>query len=187
MAAKLTYVEDSLPGGVTRRLAAAILYVCAACETDAAFGATRLNKTLFEADFLSFRSRGVPITGARYQRLAKGPAPKAMPHIVRELVAEGALHLRKQDFLGRLQHKLIALGNPDLSLFSGEDIAFLDTVIRESWGKTAVEVSDASHRIEWRSRSNGDEIPYEASWLSNERPAESDIDRTTELAAQYGW
>jgi hypothetical protein len=183
----LTYTVNTLPGGAIERLTAAILYVCSACETDAAFGVTRLNKTLFEADFLSFRTRGIPITGARYQRLQRGPAPKAMPHRLREMQEHGVLYVRKQDFLGQLQHKPIALGRPDLSLFSGEDIAILDSVIREADGRTAAEASEASHRIEWRTRQNGDDIPYEAAWLSDEPPTEADVERTRVLAAEHGW
>jgi len=182
----LTYNVD-LPGGAPKRLAEAILYICGKCERDDAFGMVRLNKILFEADFLSFALRGRPITGVRYQRLRQGPAPKAMLPKLRELQADHLLAVQKTDFLGRPQHRPIALRAADLSVFSGEDIAILDQMIEESWGKTAAEVSDASHRIEWKTRTNGDPIPYEAAWLSNDPVTETDIDRTKELAAQYGW
>lgn len=186
MAAQLTYAVD-LPGGAQKRLAEAVLYVSLLCEADPAFGMTRLNKILFEADFLSFRIRATPITGVRYQRLENGPAPKSMPHCLRELQEAGALHIRVGNFFGQVQHKPMALRAADLSHFSGEDIAVLDSVIRDSDGKTATEASNASHRIEWKTRQNGDEIPYEAAWLSDEPVTEADVERTKELAAQYGW
>lgn len=182
----LTFTQK-LRGGAVNRLTEAIVYVCSVCETDPAFGKTRLNKILFEADFFSFAARGVSITGARYQRLEKGPAPKAMPHRLRDLCETGELHIREVDYLGGVQGKPIALRRPNLDAFSGEDIAILDRVIRESWGRTAGDVSHASHRIEWKTRLNGDDIPYEASWLSNEEPTTAEIDRTRELAAQHGW
>jgi hypothetical protein len=187
MSAKLTFAVNDLPGGVVKRLAEAILYVCAFCESDDAFGMTRLNKILFEADFLSFLTRDQPVTGAAYQRLQHGPAPKAMPHRLRELQQEGALHVRETDYLGKIQKKPIALRKPDLSVFNGEDLAVLHKIIQDSWGKSAGEVSDASHRIEWKTRQNGDPIPYEAAWLSNELPTDVEVVRTRQLAAEHGW
>lgn len=182
----LTYNVD-LPGGAPKRLAEAILYVCGACEADQAFGMIRLNKILFEADFLSYRLRGVPITGVKYQRLPMGPAPKAMLPRLRELQDRQELVVRSADFIGRRQQRPIGLRRPDLSVFTAEDIALLDQVIRESWGKTGAEVSEESHRIEWKTRADGDDIPYEAAWLSNEQPTALEVLKTEQLAQQHGW
>ncbi len=186
MSSPLTYNVD-LPGGAPKRLAEAILYVCGACETDAAFGMIRLNKILFEADFLSFSLRGIPITGVRYQRLERGPAPKAMVPRLRDLQERQELVIRSADFIGRPQQRPIALRRADLSVFSGEDVALLDQIIRESWGKTGAEVSEQSHRIAWKTRENGDDIPYEAAWLSNDAPTAKEILKTEQLAIQHGW
>lgn len=182
----LTFNVD-LPGGAPKRLAEAILYVCGACETDAAFGMIRLNKILFEADFLSFALRGVPITGVKYQRLERGPAPKAMLPRLRELQERSDLVIRNADFIGRPQQRPIALRRADLSVFSADDIALLDDVIRGSWGKTGAEVSEQSHRMAWKTRINGDDIPYEAAWLSEAPPTALEILKTEQLAQQYGW
>jgi hypothetical protein len=183
---KLTYNVD-LPGGARKRLAEAILYVSAVCQDDPAFGMTRLNKTLFEADFLSYALRGKPITGVRYQRIRNGPAPKSMLPRLNELQAGGDLVIQPADFLGRPQNRPIAMRTADLGVFSGEDVAILDRVIRESWGKRATEVSAESHRIEWWTRQDGDDIPYEACWLSNAPVSPAEVSRTQALAAEYGW
>src|SRR6266498_2034018 len=60
------------------RLREMILYICAKCADDPAFGATKLNKILWFSDFLAYFQRGVPITGVAYQRLSRGPAPKRL-------------------------------------------------------------------------------------------------------------
>lgn len=182
----LTYTME-LPGGALKRLEEAIIYVCSVCEADTAFGLTRLNKILFEADFRAFHIRGKPITGARYQRIQNGPAPKAMKPRLDALTETHDLKIRTANFLGRTQQRPIALRDPDLSFFTADDIALLDEVIRESWGKTGAEVSHASHRIEWWTRANGDDIPYEASWLSNAPVSDAEAARTQELAASHGW
>jgi len=182
----LTYTVD-LPGGAQKRLAEAILYVCNVCEQDEAFGLTRLNKILFEADFLAFATRGHPITGVRYQRLQNGPAPKAMLPRLDELVERQDLAIKSTDYMGRPQKRPIALREADLSCFSADDIAILSRAIRDSWGKSATNVSNASHRAEWLTRANGDDIPYEAVWLSNAPVSAAEVARTQALAEQHGW
>jgi hypothetical protein len=187
MSGDLTFAFDGLPGGAIARLTEAIIYVSSVCEVDEAFGSTRLNKILFEADFDSFLTRGVPVTGASYQRLQNGPAPKAMPRRIKDLTESGELQIRLTDYLGKPQKKPIPLRRPNLSFFSGEDVAFLHRAIHDSWGKSGRKVSDASHRIEWLTRENGDLIPYEAALLSNEGVTPEEVSRTKELALEHGW
>ena len=45
---------------------------------DPFFGAVKLNKTLFFSDFFGFRQLGRSITGATYQKLSEGPAPRQL-------------------------------------------------------------------------------------------------------------
>jgi len=63
------------------KLAELILYVCHKSEADERFGATKLNKILFYSDFAAYRQLGQPITGADYQNLEEGPAPRKLPPI----------------------------------------------------------------------------------------------------------
>lgn len=184
---KLTFSNETLKGGSTKRLSQAILYVCTMCEQDEGFGATRLNKILFEADFQAFYARGVAVTGARYQRLENGPAPKAMLPCLREMKESGDIAIRERDYFGRPQTRIVPLVQPDLSLFGPDDIAFLSRAIHDSWGKSGTRVSIESHRIEWETRKNGDPIPYEAVWLSNAPVSRFEAERTKELAASFGW
>ena len=53
-----------------------LLYVAHKSERDPSFGATKLNKLLFIADFLSYAKAGKSITGQPYVKLKNGPAPK---------------------------------------------------------------------------------------------------------------
>ena len=66
-----------------------ILYCALKSETHRFFGATKLNKCLFYADFLAYRALGSSITGAEYLALEHGPAP-------RQLVAEREAMVRGQ-------------------------------------------------------------------------------------------
>ena len=58
----------TMPEYDERKLKELILYVADRCEADPTFGAIKLNKTLFYADFLAFASTGKPITGVETKR-----------------------------------------------------------------------------------------------------------------------
>ena len=154
--------------GPDERLKQLILYVSGRCEDDPTFGATKLNKILYFSDFFSYLKRGKPVTGAVYQRLNNGPAPKRLVPLRDELVEGRQLVVMPKKFHDREQLRTIALEAPDLEVFTGDGIALVDEVIRVLWGKTAAEVSELSHDAGWRSAGHQENIPYQAAYLSDE-------------------
>lgn len=165
-----------------------LIYVSKMCRNDPTFGAVKLNKILYYSDFRAFERFGVPITGVRYFKLPLGPAPKALMPIRRQLVEEGAIRLEKVDLGdGVAQHRTIAERNAAMSLFSKDEISLVDDVIKELWGQSARDVSDASHDIRWRAVNMRDTLPYEFAFLSNEPVNDADNQRTSELAKEFGW
>jgi len=146
-----------------------MLYIAKKCEADGRFGATKLNKILFFADFSSYMERGVPITGADYQKLEHGPAPRHLIAARNALVASGAAHEVSRAMLTRSQRRLVATRDPNLSLFSGEEIAIVDRVIDDLRSMTAQEVSDLSHELPaWKLVDVGESIPYYLALISKE-------------------
>lgn len=176
-----------VPRGI-QRFRELIIYVSKKCMEDAHFGATKLNKILYHADFRAFERFGVPLTGVRYVRLPKGPAPRALLPIRNELEREGALRVEKVE-VGpeHTQHRTIALRDPVLSLFTPDEIAVVDEVIADLCNQNASEVSNASHDIRWLTLQNKDPMPYEMAYLSNDPLSQVDRARTRELAAELGW
>src|SRR6266852_5368152 len=61
-----------------KQLGELMLYVAAKCEGLRSFGAVKLNKILFYADFLAYDRLGRSITGAVYQKLRYGTAVKRL-------------------------------------------------------------------------------------------------------------
>ena len=170
-----------------KRLGELMLYVAKRCQFDPNFGGTKLNKILFYSDFCSFGRRGKPITGAEYVKQEFGPIPKRLVPVRQQLEQRKEAAVQKVDFLGREQQRLVALREPDLSLFTGEEIALVDEVIEYLKGKTAKEVSELSHNRIWRVARLGHSIPYEAVFVSDDNPTEGDIERGKELVQQHGW
>lgn len=165
-----------------------IVYISKKSEADSYFGAVKLNKILYHSDFRAFERFGIPLTGMGYFRLPKGPAPKALLPIRRELEAEGAIRLERVTLPnGYVQHRTIALRDPVLEHFTADEIQIVDSVIAELWNQNASEVSDASHDVRWRVLNNQDPMPYEFAFLSNEGVTRDDIERTRQLASEHGW
>ena len=174
---------ERLPGD-RAKLKELIVYISAKCQDDPAFGAVKLNKILFRADFQAYRLRGSPVTGAAYFRLKHGPAPKAMMPVMRELHEDEAVRTQRRMVGAREQKRPIALRPANLKHFSGEDIAIVDSVIDDLWGKPAITVSAESHGIQWQTRGDKEPIPYESAWLSDEPVTADDEDRARELVRE---
>lgn len=170
-----------------KRLGELMLYIAKKSQFDQNFGGTKLNKILFYVDFCSYGRSGKSITGAEYIKQEFGPTPKRLIPVRKRLETRKEAAVQRVDFLGKEQQRLVALRDPDLSIFSGEEIALVDQVIEYLRGKTAKEVSELSHNRAWRVARMGGSIPYEAVFISDENPNERDVERGMELVEQHGW
>ncbi|MDP9409603.1 MAG: Panacea domain-containing protein [Actinomycetota bacterium] len=169
----------------TDKLRELVLYVADKCEDDPTFGAVKLNKILFYADFISFAEYGEPITGVKYKKFQQGPVPTILKRVRAEMEERGEVVVRKKSHYGRIQHRLIPLRQPDFGLLGARDIALVDDVIRMLWNRSAQEVSEISHDRAWRNASEGETIPYEAAFISDEPLTERDVAIAEEMIAEY--
>ena len=150
------------------------LYIAQKSENDPTFGAVKLNKVLYYADFGSYRISGKPITGAKYRKLREGPAPVEFRELDKLPESEDAIIDERVYFTG-LQKRLVCRRDPNLELFKREELDLVLEVIDYFWGKTAREVSDFSHREPgWELSEDGAVIPYETAWLSPEPICQED-------------
>lgn len=176
-----------LQGGQDR-LKHLILYVSDRCATAERFGLIKLNKILWKADFDAFAARGVPVTGRDYQRLPLGPAPKEMKPLHRDMLRTGLIRVERRDFGDDVvEIRTIPLVPIDLSLFSPDDIKFVDAAISYYWDMTGTETSDDSHGVAWNTHNNGEPLPYELARLSDEPLDKRIRDRIVRRARERGW
>ena len=169
------------------RLAELILHIANKCETDPTFGAIKLNKLLWWADFLSYARYGEPITGTEYYRLERGPAPRRLVPVRNNLVASGAAIVREHHRFNKIQKRLVPLREAQYDLFTARQIALIDELIDAYWDKSAREMSEESHGKAWEIARDRQSIPYEAIFLSDDPTYPSDVRRTHELAEEYEW
>jgi hypothetical protein len=169
-----------------RKLAELILYISQKCAHDPDFGATKLNKILYFSDFFAFGNWGEPITGAEYQKLRLGPAPRRLIPVRDQLRQDGALAIQPVKLpSGLVQHRTVNLREPDLSEFKASEIALVDHVISQLFGLNAIQTSELSHQyVGWKTTREYETIPYETIFLSDAPPTESDIRRAKEIMAE---
>lgn len=148
-----------------------ILYISKRSERDDNFGMTKLNKILYYADMTAYARRRQPITGARYQKLDHGPAPRALLPAIDELKRTERAAIQIQEYPSYRRNRVVALKPPDMDLFSGAEVAIVDEVIDWLWDETGTEVSRRSHReIGWQLAKVGEDIPYEVFLIDDEPP-----------------
>jgi hypothetical protein len=176
------------PTDADRSLGELMLYIASRCSDHPKFGATKLNKILFFADFIAFRREGKPITGTSYMKLEHGPAPRRLVPVQERLVDEKAAVIQERVlFSGNKQKRLIPLRAPDLTLFTAPQIELVHQIIESFQHATAEEVSDISHCRMWEAADLNEDIPYEASFISDEKATHVDIARGEALAHEGGW
>ncbi|MDQ4068497.1 MAG: Panacea domain-containing protein [Actinomycetota bacterium] len=158
-ATEVPYRED--------KLAELILYIAEKTADDRSAGATKLNKYLYFADFAAVRRLGRPITGAEYQKLRFGPAPRRLAPVRDRLLRENDARLDERvDALGYTHHRLIPERDPRTDLFTPEELRLVDEVIEALRELSAIEVSELSHReAGWQLVDEGETIPYELAFV----------------------
>jgi len=105
---------------------------------------TKLQKLLFYADFLCYKRYEYQITGLAYIHHHYGPVPANHDLIQWALFTTGAIDVKPFDgpFGGEI---IIALQEPDKSLFNEEEFEVINTVAGYFKDFTATNISDFSH------------------------------------------
>lgn len=169
------------------KLKALTHYICWKCKNPAMLGATKLNKTLWVADLRHYVRTGTSITGERYIKRQYGPVPATILDVVNDLVAEGAIVTRESAYGAFPKRDYIALKEPDISMFSPQEISLVDQAIEFVCRRhTAAEISRKTHDVIWELAEIGEEIPYMAMWatsLGEVTPEDVEWARSLDVAA----
>lgn len=155
-----------------------ILLISEWSQVDPKFGAIKLNKLLFHADFSSFLTYGHPITGQEYFKLPQGPAPRHLKPLTEAMIKKGEFAWQEVLYCGRTQKKPIALRAPDTSKLSGNDVELVKQTIQKFWTMSATEISDQSHIfLGWKVAHLKETIPYATALVSRRSPTEHERKR----------
>lgn len=126
---------------------------------------TKLNKTLWYCDFLHFKETSVSISGAQYLHLQYGPVPNGYDLITGIMQRERLLDKKEivfdaeEDIVGE---KLIALVEPDESMFSEKEIEVMNFVSDTFRDYTATMIKNKLHQEPaYTKNEDGEIISYE--------------------------
>lgn len=166
-----------------KKLAELILYISQKCANDPTFGATKLNKILCFSDFTFYAYNGTGITNVDYQKLPAGPAPRRLLPVRDGMIEAGDLAIQEVPLRsGRTQKRTVNLRAPKLDMFSGAEIAMVDSVIESLREVDAKAVSERSHEmVGWLVTEEGEVIPYNTVYFSNPPLTDWEIYRAQEL------
>lgn len=169
-----------------RKFREMVIYIAEKSRRDPRFGATKLNKILFCADFTAHRELGRSISGAQYRHLSEGPVAAELPSITTKLSAAGEVAISESYAGAFLQKRIIPQRRADLSVFSDAELAIIDKIIGELWSLGAKQVSELSHgEPAWRLTREGETIPYRTAWLSAEPLTNEQIEAGREIAERH--
>lgn len=167
------------------KFAEALLYVAGKLADDPAGGAVKINKALFNADFAHMRAFGQPITGADYQKLPHGPAPRRLVPVRAALIEAGAAEMREELYLGFTVKRLVPTREADVTCLSPTELRMLDQAVEVERRRSGSESSAASHREPgWQMVDENEAIPYETAFLRRPLITETVRRRVAELAAE---
>lgn len=167
--------------------AEALLLVSQLLVDDPAGGAIKVNKILFFADFEHVRQHGRPLTGADYQKLEHGPAPRRLLPVREQLEATGAARVVEEQHQGFRQIRLLPQREPDLTRFSDDELETLRRVATKLRGRSGTSVSEQSHEdVGWQMVGLHESIPYEAAYLRPAVVSERVRQHAHQLAARLG-
>lgn len=153
------------------KFAELLLYVAERLKDDPEGGAVKLNKALWRADTACVRMHGRSITGASYQKLTHGPAPRRLVPVRNALLQRGDAVLKEDWYGGYRQHRLIPIRPADIAVLSEEERAIVDQVVGSIRGKSASQLSAESHNeMGWKMVDYGDTIPISSAYLADETP-----------------
>lgn len=130
-------------------------------------GTVKLNKLLFFADALAYGKLGHSITGAQYIRQAMGPVMADMVKLRKHLVSSHEAHVVEAKVGGRhTEDRLCALRPARTDVFSPDELAIADYVVKEFGSRTGKELSALSHKFAgWHYAKTNEPIPLATIFL----------------------
>lgn len=165
-----------------------LLFVAQRTEQDETAGQTKLHKILYFSDRAHLVRHGSTITDADYRRSPRGPTLRRMLPIIENLEGRGDIKVVERQYFGNIQRRLLVLREPNLSkFFTPEEIATVDSLILQFWGKSAKETSELSHEdAGWLSAEEGEPIFMKMAFIGEPEITDQIREKAERLAKQHG-
>ncbi len=128
-------------------------------------GMTVIYKLFYFIDFDYYEKYEEQLLGLKYIKNHHGPTPVVFKKIIDEMIKNNELEIIKSNFYQYPQAKYLINPNlePDLTIFSGQEIEHVDWELNQRSDYTANYLSELSHKdVPWVGAKEGDFLDYEA-------------------------
>lgn len=163
-----------------------LLYVTSKLKDCPNFGSILLNKILYYIDNIHYLKHGKPISSFSYvkQEMGPTPAPAIFMPLRERLIKAGKLEMEEIERFGKIQKRLVAKKEYDISLFTSLEIELIDMVIDDCKDFTASKISDISHKeLAWQLAKPFETLPFNTYLLTQSEIEEDDINWATDRIA----
>lgn len=163
-----------------------LLYLLEKCGGKPNIGETVLYKLLYFIDFDAYELQGKPITGIQYINLQYGPVPQKEPYgkTIEKMLKDKELEIFSHQYYGKPQKRYIALTDPDISVFSAEELDIIDKAINRLSDMNATQIADFVHGdMPWRMTKDHDAIRYDLAFERKLPYAKRNYEELWETAA----
>jgi transcriptional regulator with XRE-family HTH domain len=122
-------------------------------------GKTKIMKLLYYADYEWIQRQGRGITGDSYLAMHYGPMPRHAEETLKRLQKQNVLKMELSRMGDYSQERYLALRDPDMTLFTREEIDHMDEIAKRFEFWMAKQMSDLTHEDwPWLSTELGEEI-----------------------------
>jgi uncharacterized phage-associated protein len=140
----------------------AILFFAKKCAP-LTVGKKKLAKLLYYLDFDHFERHLEPVTRAKYMHKTMGPVPDDFDYQLKEMIEERLIKKESRNIgLENPMELIVPLAEPDMSVFSKEELDTLQNVLERWSGASGKTISEQSHKeAPWEATRSNEDIPYQ--------------------------
>ena len=162
------YIRVDIPQEKIEKFKQIFLYIINKIGSRPNVGQVVLYKLLYFIDFDYYELFEEQIMGLKYIKNDFGPTPVSFAKVIKQMEKDGLLEEVKTKRFDYNMTKYLPLVEADLSNITAKEIKFIDDEIEKHGFKSAMELTNLSHKdIPWIGTKTKEIIPYEAVFYRN--------------------
>jgi transcriptional regulator with XRE-family HTH domain len=166
---KTEQIRFNTPEENIKKFKQVFLYILEKVGAKPNVGMTVLYKLLYFIDFDYYEKYEKQLMGLTYFKNTHGPAPRNFAKFIKEMTEQGELVEVNSKYFTHEQKKFLPRKEPDLSLLNGRELEMIDDVLRRYSDKSAIQLSEMSHRdMPWKAAKSGENLEYEHAFYRSE-------------------
>lgn len=147
-----------------------LLYILNKVGAKPNVGQTVLYKLLYFIDFDYYEKHEEQLMGLTYIKNTYGPTPREFKTVIDEMISQGVIDSVKAKHFAHEQQKFLPVIEPDISTFTAQEIAMVDSVLKRYSDFSASKLSELSHEdTPWQMAGDKENIDYEFAFYRPER------------------